>query len=116
MRLTRWLVARGVRAAHVIVRFTEDPPNTVFSGAMPVEALPGETGLHHASVTCCVGPDRGEEFHAALGEEIALALGMTEQTPFLYIEFRPVLPSDVYLAATGRLARADAIASGQENR
>jgi hypothetical protein len=107
VRLTRHLTARQVPAGHVVVHFTAAEPNTLFSGGMPVEALPaaGE-GLHHARVTVCVGPDRDEAFRAELAEEIAAALGMTEHTPFLHIEFRPTDPALVHLADQGRLRLA----------
>lgn len=108
VRLTRWLSGHGVTPAHVVVRFIETPDSTVFSGGMPVDALPhGEKGLRHASVTCCVAPERDVEFRAALAEEIAAALDMTPDTPFLYIEFRPTPPGHVYVAHQGRLRRAD---------
>lgn len=107
LRLTRWLTGRGVPAGHVVVRFSVPEPSTVFSGGMPVDALPhDEDGLHHASVTVCVGPDRDEEFRTGLAHEIASALGMSEATPFLYIEFRRTDPSDVHLAHQGTLRRA----------
>lgn len=111
VRLTRWLSARGVRPGHVVVRFAEDPPSTVFTGGMPVEALPHDPGgLRYASVVCCVSPERDPLFRRALAGEIAEALGMTERTPFLHIDFRPTAPSDVYLAVGGRLTRADEVA------
>ncbi|MFD4669606.1 hypothetical protein ACFWNN_07710 [Lentzea sp. NPDC058450] len=111
VRLTRWLSARGVRPAHVVVRFAEDPPGTVFTGGMPVEALPHDPGaLRHASVVCCVSPERDAHFRLELADEIAQALGMTERTPFLHIDFRTTAPSDVYLAIGGRMTRADEVA------
>lgn len=115
VRLTRWLTGKGVPSAHVVVRFSVTPPSTVFSGGMPVDALPhGDQGLHHASVTVCVGPDRDEDFRTAFAAEIASALEMTERTPFLYIEFRETDPGHVHLAHQGTLRRAgDALASAQ---
>lgn len=108
VRLTRWLSRRGVEPAHVVVRFVDTPGGSVFSGGMPLDALPrGGSPLHHASVVCCVGADRDEEFRAALAGEIAAALGSTEDTPFLYIEFRPTRPGHVHLVRHGRLVRAD---------
>ncbi|GHJ42341.1 hypothetical protein [Streptomyces sp. TS71-3] len=109
LRLTRWLKNRGIAAHHVVVRFSAAEAGTLFSGGMPVDALPHDgAGLHHASVTACVGPDRDEEFRAALAEEITSALGAGEATAFLYIEFRPTDPALVHLADRGRLRRADA--------
>lgn len=115
LRLTRWLTGEGVPGGHVVVRFTPTPPSSVFSGGMPVDALPhaGE-GLHHASVTVCVGPDRDEDFRVALAAEIASALEMNEQTPFLYIEFRETDPGRVHLAHQGTLRQAtQALAAAQ---
>lgn len=119
VRLTRWFADRGVRPGHVVVRFTEDPPGSVFSGGVPLEALTPKQaepdGLHHAAVTCCVGPERDEPFREQLAAELANALGMTEQTPYLYIEFRPTSPRQVYLADGGRLRRADHSLLSKEN-
>jgi hypothetical protein len=78
----------------------------VFSGGLPVEALGGSL---RATVTCCVGPDRDEAFRSDLAGEIAAALGMTRDTAFLHIEFRPTPPGNVYVARNGRLSRADAL-------
>ncbi|MHC0429351.1 hypothetical protein ACX6XY_04060 [Streptomyces sp. O3] len=108
VRLTRWLTERSVAAGHVVVKFSEPPPQTVFTGGMPVDVLPhDEEGLHYALVTVCVGPDRDEEFRSGLADEIAGALGLTGATPLLYIEFRPTDPGHVQLADRGRLRRAD---------
>ncbi|RBM19448.1 hypothetical protein [Streptomyces sp. PT12] len=108
VRLTRWLSRHGVTPAHVVVRFVDTPPNSAFSGGMPLDALPqGDSQVRHASVVCCVGPERDERFREALADEVAQALGTTEQTPFLYVEFRPTPPAQVYLARAGRLTRAD---------
>ncbi|MEV7541189.1 hypothetical protein [Streptomyces sp. NPDC089915] len=110
VRLTRFLAARGVAPGHVVVHFTPSEPNTLFSGGVPVAALsPADAGegLRHARVTVCVGADRDEAFRSELAGEIAAALGLTERTPFLYIEFRPTDPSHVYLADQGRLRPAD---------
>ena len=98
-----------------MVRFSAPEASTVFSGGMPVDALPhDEGGLHHASVTVCVGPDREEEFRTELAGEIASALGMNHATPFLYIEFRETDPGDVYLAHRGTLRRAgEALAAAE---
>ncbi|GGM13680.1 hypothetical protein GCM10010129_67170 [Streptomyces fumigatiscleroticus] len=107
VRLTRYLTARGVPAGHVVVHFTAAEPGSLFTGGMPVEALPAAgPGLHHARVTVCVGPDRDHTFRSELAQEIAAALGMTEHTPFLYIEFRPTDPALVHLADGGRLKLA----------
>ncbi|WDV50130.1 hypothetical protein PV963_06995 [Streptomyces coeruleorubidus] len=113
LRLTRWLTAQGVQAGHVVVRFEPTEDGTVFSGGMPVEALPYETdgsGLRHASVTVCVGPDRDDTFRDGLARCITEALGADARTPFCYLEFRPTSPSDVYLGAGERLRRADGTA------
>lgn len=108
VRLTRWMKTRGIHPSHVVVHFRETPENSIFSGGMPLEALPrGENSPPHASVTCCVGPDRDEEFCGQLAEEIGDALGVSEGSPFLYIEFRPTSPSRVYVARDSRLHRAD---------
>jgi len=81
VRLTRWLTGQGVEPAHVVVRFTDTPDGSVFTGGMPVEALPAGAGpVRHASVTCCVGPDRDEQFQAGLATTIAAALGATGDT------------------------------------
>ncbi|MFF7768328.1 hypothetical protein ACFZC7_17695 [Streptomyces massasporeus] len=114
LRVTRWLTAQGVQAGHVVVRFEPTEESTVFSGGMPVEALPHQTpdatGVHHASVTCCVGPDRDEAFRDGLARCVTEALGADATTPFCYLEFRPTSPSDVYLGAGEGLRRADGTA------
>jgi hypothetical protein len=108
VRLTRWLSRSGVDPAHAIVRFIDTLGDCVFSGAMPLEAMShGDSPVHFASVVCCIGPDRDEHFRSRLAQEIAAALGATEDTPFLYIEFRPTHPSLAYFARGGRLVRAD---------
>ncbi|MBZ4322014.1 hypothetical protein [Streptomyces huiliensis] len=111
LRITRWLTERGVEPGHVVVRFDSPEENSVFSGGLPVEALPHDgTGLRHASVTCRVGPDRDERFRDGLARCIAEALGADERTPFFYLEFRPTSPSDVRLGGPGRMRRADGAA------
>ncbi|MEU0190713.1 hypothetical protein ABZ250_12735 [Streptomyces afghaniensis] len=113
LRLTRWLTAQGVQAGHVVVRFEPTEDGTVFSGGMPVEALPHETdgtGPRHASVTVCVGPDRDDAFRDGLARCITEALGADARTPFCYLEFRPTSPSDVYLGAGEQMRRADGTA------
>ncbi|GLF97027.1 hypothetical protein [Streptomyces yaizuensis] len=108
LRITRWLGDHGVRTAHAVVRFEETAENTVFSGGMPLEALPHRgTGLRHASVICCVGVDREEGFRAGLAHCVADALGVDDDTSFFYLEFRPTPRTDVVLGAGGRLRRAD---------
>jgi hypothetical protein len=108
VRLTRWLSNRGIDSAHVVVHFIAVGGDAIFSGAMPLEAMPrGESPLHFASVVCSIGSDRDEYFRAGLAEEIVAALGMTQDTPFLYIEFRPTRPGLAYFARGGRLMRAD---------
>ncbi|MEU6020291.1 hypothetical protein [Micromonospora sp. NPDC047134] len=105
IRLTRWFAQRGVTPAHVVLRFTQTPPGTVFSGGLPVEALPAEEGpFRHAAVTCCLGPERDDDFRTDLATEIAAALGPVS---FLYIEFRPTSPSHVFVQRAGQLTRAD---------
>jgi hypothetical protein len=108
VRLTRWLSDRDVRRSNVVVRFRTESGNSAYSGGMPLDALPGSDATpHHASVTCCVSPERDEPFRRGLAAEIADALGMNDRTPFLYIEFRPTPPSQVYVAERGRLRRGD---------
>jgi hypothetical protein len=108
VRLTRWLSDRDVRRSNVVVRFRTEAENSAYSGGMPLDALPGTDAVpHHASVTCCVSPDRDEPFRRELAAEIADALGMHDRTPFLYVEFRPTPPSQVYVAERGQLRRGD---------
>ncbi|MFF5445543.1 hypothetical protein [Streptomyces sp. NPDC012888] len=119
--ITRWLTARGVRAAHVVVRFEPADEDRVFTGGWPVSALPRPEGagdLHHAWVVCRISHDRDEEFRAALAGHIAEVLGVTARTPFFHLEFLPVSPADVYVAAGGPLHRSDrpAGADGSEGR
>jgi hypothetical protein len=125
LRITRWLADRGIPPAHVVVRFTDLAANTLFSGGLPVDVLAGRSPaagsadspraaagpktVRHASVTCCIGPDRDEAFRADLATEIAGALGLSERTAFLYIEFRPTSPAQVFLADRGELHRADQV-------
>ncbi|MFE7132313.1 hypothetical protein ACFVIM_15790 [Streptomyces sp. NPDC057638] len=121
LSVTRWLTGRGVRRDHVVVRFEPADEERVYVGGWPVAALPRPAegaGLHHASVVCRVSPDRDEEFRAELAARIAEALGVSEHTPFFYLEFRPTSPSDVHIAAGGPLHRSDrpAGADGSEGR
>jgi phenylpyruvate tautomerase PptA (4-oxalocrotonate tautomerase family) len=105
VRLTRWFTRHHIDPAHVIVRFTETPAGSVFSGGFPVDALPATGGpIHQASVSCCLGPDRDDEFRDALAHEIHDALG---PVAFLAIEFRPTPPRYVHVLRAGRLTRAD---------
>ncbi len=113
VRVTRWLSRHGVAPSHAVVRFADAPDSTVFSGGFPLEALPRGRGvLQHASVVCHVGPDRDEGFRDGLAEEIAEALGLEPDTPFLYIEFRTTAPGHVYTYTShqGELRRADGTA------
>ncbi|MBK0870246.1 hypothetical protein INP57_25885 [Saccharopolyspora sp. HNM0986] len=107
VRLTRWLYRRGSDRRHVVVRFEETDEGSVFVGGMPVEALPdsGEA-LHYASVLCCIAEGWDEQFRDELAREIAQALGMTESTALLYIEFRPTSRGDVRFGVAGQLRSA----------
>ena len=109
VRLTRWLTCAGVRPAHhVVVRFEDTGPGVVFTGGLPVEALARDhPGLAHASVTCCVSPERDEAFRSGLAAELAAALPGGTEMPFLYVEFRPTAATDVWIARHGVLSRAD---------
>jgi hypothetical protein len=108
VRLTRWLRARGMTAENVVVHFADHERNAIFSGGMPVEALGDPAAaLPHASVVCCIGPDRDPTFRAALAAEIAAALGAGPGTGFLYLEFRPTRPDHVHVWRDGVLRRAD---------
>ncbi|WP_213454384.1 hypothetical protein [Rhizomonospora bruguierae] len=104
-RLTRWFARRNVAPAHVVVRFTEVAPGTVFSGGFPVDALPAADGpFPYAAVTCCLGPERDDDFRVELAAEIAATLGPVS---FLYVEFRPTPPRYVFVQRADRLTRAD---------
>ena len=108
VRLTRWLRDHGVPPGHVVVHFDDLPPNSVFSGAVPVEALAAPAAdLPCASVVCQVGPDRDEPFRSALAREIADSLGADDDTGFLSIEFRVTRPEHVHVWRQGGLCRAD---------
>jgi len=107
-RLTRWFAGAGVDPAHVVVRFAEDGPGTLFSGGIPVELLPQSVSeLQHASVVVQLGPQRDDAFRDELAAQIAGALDLHPDTPFLYVEFRTTSPGDVWIARHGRLVRAD---------
>ena len=61
VRLTRWLTGHGVRPAHAVIRFVTEEPGSLYTGAMPVEALRApetEGTIHHASVVCQIGVER----------------------------------------------------------
>jgi hypothetical protein len=108
LRLTRWLRARGVAPAHVIVHFADLPPNTAFSGGMPVEALgTGAPALRCASVVCHLSPDRDAGFRAEFAAELAAALDAVPGTGFLQIEFRTTRPDHVFIWRDGALGRVD---------
>jgi hypothetical protein len=108
LRLARWLGAEGVEPAHAVVRFEDSADGSVYVGGLPVEALdPGAERPVHAEVTCCVGPDRDGDFRARLATEIARALPTGASMPFLYLEFRPTSPADVWIGRHGELRRAD---------
>jgi acyl carrier protein len=116
LRITRWFADRGVVPRHVIVRFDPIDTGQVYAGGGPIDALPAPDGdLRHASVLCCVGPHRDDEFRAALAEHIVDTLGVTAHTPFFYLEFRTTPLSDVYLATAGPLHRSDRSASSTED-
>jgi hypothetical protein len=109
VRLTRWLTCEGVpQAGHVVVRFEDIGPGTVFTGGMPVEALPRDPAVPaHASVTCCVSGERDDAFRSRLAAEIAAVLPGGTEMPFLYVEFRSTAPADVWIAQRGIVTRAD---------
>ncbi|MFB9463413.1 hypothetical protein [Streptomyces cinereospinus] len=110
VRLTRWLTARGVVPSHVVLRFVTERPGSLYTAAMPVEALPspgdGES-IHHAGVVCQIGADRDESFRDALAAEIGAALNVGPGTAFFHLDMQPAARSHVYVAVDGRLRRAD---------
>ncbi|GAA2264361.1 hypothetical protein GCM10010415_30390 [Streptomyces atrovirens] len=117
VRLTRWLTARGVVLSHVVIRFVTEPPGSLYTGAMPVEALPspgdGES-IHHAGVVCQIGVDRDEAFRDALADEIGAALKVGPGTAFFHLDMQPAARGNVYVAVDGRLCRADLLGAAPE--
>lgn len=108
VRLTRWFREHGVHAAHVMLRFADEPVNTLFTGGLPIEAMShGETGVRHARVFCGIDPKRDSPFRDRLAAEIRMALEEFGRMDFLYIEFRATDPSRVYVGGTNGLRRAD---------
>jgi phenylpyruvate tautomerase PptA (4-oxalocrotonate tautomerase family) len=102
LRLTRWLASQGVDPGHVVVRFEPLPDNCVYVAGMPVEGLAGDRdGMTHAMVTCCISPERDEDFRAALASEVAAALPGSSTMAMLYLEFRPTNRSDVRVGRNG---------------
>lgn len=102
LRLTRWLADQGVDRGHVVVRFEPMPDNCVYVAGMPVEGLAGNRdGVTHAVVTCCISPERDEDFRAGLAAEIAAALPGSSAMALLYLEFRPTDRSDVRVGRNG---------------
>ncbi|MGW4025672.1 hypothetical protein [Streptomyces sp. NPDC005009] len=117
VRLTRWLTARGVVPAHVVVRFVAEQPGSLYTGAMPVETLPspgdGES-IHHAGVVCQIGVARDESFRDALAAEIGAALKVGPGTAFFHLDMQPADRGNVYVAVDGRLRRADRLGDTPE--
>ncbi|HEX3780027.1 MAG TPA: hypothetical protein VHX38_10175 [Pseudonocardiaceae bacterium] len=110
VRLTRWLSQRDILSSHVVVRFVQEPQNSLFSAGMPIEAMAMSTEAPcHATVSCHISPDRDHRFRDELAEELLAALDMVDRSEFVYIEFRPTHPDLVYVAPRGRLHRADQI-------
>ncbi|MFF5106729.1 hypothetical protein [Streptomyces sp. NPDC000134] len=117
VRLTRWLTARGVVPSHVVVRFVTEPPGSLYTGALPVEALPsagGDGSLHHAGVVCQIGADRDAAFRDALAAEIGAALKVGPGTAFFHLDMQPAARGDVYVAVDGELCRADRLGGAPE--
>ncbi|QUQ68838.1 hypothetical protein [Kutzneria sp. CA-103260] len=112
VRLTRWLVNRGVTASHVVVSFTDESRNSLFSGGMPIDAItPRPPAPAHARVVCCIGANRDDRFRDELADELVAALATADRDGFVYVEFRPIESPLVYLAHGGRLSRADQVVS-----
>jgi hypothetical protein len=119
VRLTRWLTGQGVTPSHAVVRFVTEEPGTLYSGAMPVEAIrtpasgDGETSdgetIHHATVVCQIGVDRDEVFRDQLAGEIAAALGVGPATAFFYLDLQPTARGHVYISDHGKLRRVDTL-------
>ncbi|GAA3289934.1 hypothetical protein GCM10020295_03010 [Streptomyces cinereospinus] len=114
VRLTRWLTARGVVPSHVVLRFVTERPGSLYTAAMPVEALPspgdGES-IHHAGVVCQIGADRDESFRDALAAEIGAALNVGPGTAFFHLDMQPAARSHVYVAVDGGCAAPTASAA-----
>lgn len=97
--VTRWLTEHGVRPAHVVLRFSTAREASIYSGALPLEAMPRDDGgLHHARVVCRIAPDRDADFRAGLAQALATALALDEHTVLFTVEFRDTDPAQVYLA------------------
>lgn len=111
-RLTRWFADRGVSPTHVVTRFVDLPPGSLYSGALPVEALAREDAAISAMVTCCVAPERDTSFLADLADEIAGALGVTTNGPFLSVEFRPTSSAHVYVWRDNKMRRTETLRKG----
>ncbi|RPF20745.1 hypothetical protein [Myceligenerans xiligouense] len=109
VQLTRWLSDRDIRSDRVVVRFAVADLDLAFSGGLPVSAMRDPAAARAAAwVTCCVSPDRDEEFRSGLARRITEVLQVTTSTALCYIEFRPTDPDLVHIAARGPLRRASA--------
>ncbi|MET0135034.1 MAG: hypothetical protein ABW215_15750 [Kibdelosporangium sp.] len=107
VRLTRWMAGRGIQIPHVVVRFTEEPRNSLFCGGVPIEAdSAGTEGPRYATAVCTIGADRDERFRDELARELTDALNAVIRPAFVYIEFRPIDSALVYLALHGPARRA----------
>lgn len=108
VQLTRWFADHGIRPDRVVVRFTVADLNLAFSGGLPVVAMRHPDAVCDAAwVTCCISPDRDDEFRSGLADRIAELLQVTRHTALFYVEFRPTDPRQVYLAGRSPLHRAD---------
>lgn len=108
VRLTRWLVDRGVAASHVLVSFTDEPRHSLFSGGMPIDAVtPAPLVPSHARVVCGIDANRDARFRDELADELVAALRTVDRHEFVSLEFRPVESALVYVAWRGELSRAD---------
>lgn len=96
--ITTWLGRHDVELTNVIVRFRAIDPDDLFSGPLPMRALPSpDQGPRFAVVTCHVAPERPPQFRNSLATATLRAIGVAPDCPFVYVEFRSTSRADVYV-------------------
>ena len=106
LAFTRQLKALGAEPAHCMVFFNPLAPGCVFSAGMPLPTVDGDGAALQFYQRITLSVARDAIAHAALAEGLHRCLGTHYPDAFVYLQFDPILPEQVFYSAGAGLINA----------
>ncbi|MCV9917378.1 hypothetical protein OIU19_01060 [Pseudomonas sp. BT-42-2] len=103
---TRVLKGLGADPAHCMVFFAPLPLDCVFSAGMPLPSVDrqGKPAQFHLRITC--SEERDALAQQVLADGLYAALRATYSGAFIYLQFDPIAPAQVFYSAGSALINA----------